>query len=113
MNCLNSYTQTFKSVVYGDLLKKFDEYCSTNELNESEGVRECFKFYLAYIKSPLPVTVSAIMPDENNKQFKRKLQTVFYGKLLIDFNYIVENFEIKKSDLIREAIRIKVTHGKR
>ena len=113
MNCLNSYTQTFKSVVYGDLLKKFDEYCSTNELNESEGVRECFKFYLAYIKSPLPVTVSAIMPDVNNKQFKRKLQTVFYGKLLIDFNYIVENFEIKKSDLIREAIRIKVTHGKR
>lgn len=110
---MNSYTRTFKSVVYGDLLKKFDEYCSTNELNESEGVRECFRFYLTYIKSPLPVTVSAIMPDVNNKQFKRKLQTVFYGKLLMDFIYIVENFEIKKSDLIREAIRIKVTHGKR
>jgi len=117
LNCqlVNSYTRTFKSVVYGDLLKKFDDYCATNELKESEGVRECFRFYLTYIKSPLPVVVGAEskMPDVENKKFKRELQSVFYGKLLMDFIYIVENFHIRKSDLIREAIRIKVTHGKR
>lgn len=112
---MNSYTQTFKSVLYGKLLEKFDDYCRDNELNESDGVRECFKFYLTYIKSPLPIVVGAEskMPDVENKKYKRELQTVLYGKLLNDFMYIVDNYHIRKSDLIREAIRIKVTHGKR
>lgn len=112
---MGSYTRTVKSVLYGDLLRKFDDYCVNNEYNESEGVRECFRFYLNYIKSPLPIVVGSknTMPDINNRNFKRQLQSVLSGKLLMQFNYICENSYINEADLVREAIRIKVTHGKR
>lgn len=99
--------------MYGELLKKFDNYCVLNELNESEGVRECFRFYLNYIKSPLPIVVGMKnqMPDISNRNYKRQLQSVLSGKLLMQFNYICENLYITESDLVREAIRIKVTHA--
>lgn len=103
----------FKCYVSGDLLKKFDDYCVVNEYRESEAVRECVRFYLSYIKAESLSSFYLINPNVSNKEFRRRLQTVFWGQMLDDFTFLTSQYHIKPPDLIKEAIRIKVTHGKR
>ncbi len=103
----------YKCSISGDLLRKFDDYCVVNEYRESEAIRECIKFYLSSTKEDNLMWFYLIKHDVDNMKFRRRLQTVLWGSVLDEFSFITSQYHIKPPDLIREAIRIKVTHGKR
>lgn len=108
------YSKKVQSWVHGALLKMFDEYCVKNEYGESEGVRECLKYYYAYLKGDFILRINPILNIDETKDitFKRQLQSMLSGNDLKNFVRVKANLYISEADLIRESIRIKVLYDK-
>lgn len=105
------YSKRVKAYVYGRLLEAFDKFCVYKSMNESEGVRECVSAYLSQIKDS---EIRTKFPPPNgfgDKNFGRKLEARFGGKLLKDFAHICESRLMSEAEVLREAIRIATNYG--
>lgn len=107
-----AYRKTFSSNVWGLLLKAFDTYCVSKEVNESEGLRDCISVYIRYLESGQMAKARKLHPrDTSNKKFVRRLQAQLHGNQLHEFQSHCDRRLMSYSEGIREAIRIATNYG--